>query len=125
MSDRARRRIREEMTRRNLSQTDVADLLVWKQSRLSKVMNGRTALGVDELAEVCFAVGLAITEAVRDHGLEFCAEMTPTELRFLERIRQLSPIDRDAFMQVLDVKSKTRAQDRRAVPLTKKTRAAR
>lgn len=125
VSDRARRRIREEMARKNLNQRDVADLLLWKESRLSKVMNGRIALGLEELHEVSFAVGLALTEVVRDHGLEFCAEMTPTELRFLERIRQLDQPSRDAFMQILDVKSKTRAQERRALPVTKKVRTAR
>lgn len=115
-SARMRARILREMRDRKLSQTDIAGFLEWTQPRVSKVLHGRVALVVEDLAALCFAVGLSLTEAVRDHGLEFCADMTPTELRFLERIRQLDQTSRDAIMQILDVKTKTRTQERRALP---------
>jgi len=53
-------------------------------------------------------------ETVRDPGMEFCADMTPTELRMFERMRQLHPTVLDAIMTLLDVKGTTRAQERRA-----------
>lgn len=123
-SDQARLRVREEMERKKLSQREVADLLVWSQSRIAKILTGRVELTVDTLEALCFAVGLSLTEAVRDHGMEFCAEMTPTELRILERIRQLPKPVLDAVMTLLQVQANTRLEDRRAGPL-KKIRATR
>lgn len=113
-SERARLRIREEMARKHLSQRDLAGILDWSQSRISKNLNARIELGLDDLAAMCFGVGLSLTEAVRDHGLEFCAEMTPTELRVLERFRQLPPPIMEAVMTLLQVPSNTRIQERRA-----------
>jgi transcriptional regulator with XRE-family HTH domain len=89
------------MARTKLTQADVAGILKWTQPRVSKVLRGRVELGVDDLGALCFAVGLSPTEVLRDRGLEFCAEMTPTELRVLERLRQLSPPLREAFLVVL------------------------
>lgn len=97
------------MTSRGLKQTDVADLLGgtakgWTQSRISKLLNGHAQLGLEELEALCFAVGLSVVEAVRDQGMEFLAEMTPTELRTLQRIKLLDEETRDAFLRILDVK---------------------
>jgi transcriptional regulator with XRE-family HTH domain len=116
VSDRARRRVREEMERLKLNQTDFADRLRWRESRLSKILNAKIELGVDDLAELCGALGLSLVEAVRDHGLEFCADMRPMELRFLERLRQLHHDQADALMTVLNVAATTRRQERRATP---------
>jgi transcriptional regulator with XRE-family HTH domain len=104
------------MARKHLSQRDLAGILDWSQSRISKNLNARIELGLDDLGAMCFGVGISLTEAVRDHGLEFCAEMTPTELRILERIRQLTKPELDAWMQVLRVQSNTRPEDQRAAP---------
>jgi len=46
--------------------------------------------------------------------MEFCAEMTPTELRFLELLRSMTQPDRDAFFQLAGAKVKT--EQRRALP---------
>lgn len=116
LSEQVRLRLREEMTRLDMSQRDVAGILDWSQSRVAHLLTGRVEMTVDDLAEFTQAVGIRPTEAVRDHGLEFCADMTPTELRFVERIRQLDQASRDAIMQILDVKTKTRSQERRALP---------
>ncbi len=120
LAARARRRVREELDRRGVVQRDIAGQLKWSQAKVAQKLNGRTPWTLEELDALCFIAGLSPTEAVRDQGLEFCAEMTPTELRFLERIRQLDQTTRDAVFQLLDVKTKTRPQDRRAAPLTKK-----
>lgn len=115
-----RLRLREEMARKDMSQRDVAGILGWSQSRVAHILTGRVEMSVDDLAEFSIGLGLQPTEVVRDHGLEFCAEMTPTELRFLERLRQLPQADQDAVMRVLGVATTTRSQDRRAAPLPKK-----
>jgi transcriptional regulator with XRE-family HTH domain len=110
-----RRRIMEELTRRNMSQRELADQLKWSQSKLGKVLTGRTALDVNDMEAVCRELRLSVVEAVRDQGLEFCADMTPSELRILERIRQL-PDTIEAIMVLLDVRRNTRQQSRHAAP---------
>jgi transcriptional regulator with XRE-family HTH domain len=116
-SDQARLRVREEMERQRLSQRDVAGLLGWSQSRVAKILTGRVQLVLDDLEALCFAVSLPLTEAVRDHGLEFCAEMTPTELRALESLRRTSDEDRAAILTLLRVRTKPAQPDRYAAPL--------
>lgn len=120
LSDRVRQRIREELTRKHLSQQELADLIQWTQSRVAQKLTGRTPITLEELAALCFGVGLPLVEAVRDHGLEFCAQMTPTELRIHERMRQLAPQQIDAVMIVLGVSKTTRPEIRRAAAVKKK-----
>ena len=111
LEEQVRLRIREEMTRKNLSQRDLSGLLGgpskhWSQSRVGKILTGRVQMGVADMEALCFAVGLSVVEAVRDHGLEFLAEMTPLELRMLERIKHLDEATRDAYLHILDVKAR-------------------
>ena len=119
-AERAILRIREEMARKHLSQRDVAGIMGWTQSRLSKYLSGRIQPGVNELADLCFGVGISLVEAVRDHGLEFCADMTPTELRLLEQFRLLPQNAQDAILTLLHVQRKTSAPERHAGPLKKR-----
>lgn len=114
LSEQVRLRLREEMAKRQMSQRDMAGVLGWTQSRVAHILTGRVEMSVDDLAEFAFGLGIAVTEAVRDRGMEFCAEMAPYELRLLEQIRQLPQTDREAFLQVLGVKMKTVAPERRA-----------
>jgi transcriptional regulator with XRE-family HTH domain len=124
-SEDVRRRLREEMARLKMSQRDVAGLLNWSQSKVAHQLTGRVEMSVDDLAAFCFALNLSVAEAVRDQGLEFVAELTPTELRLLERIRQLTPPEVDAVMTLLAVQTKTRRQARRAGPPPRKTTSGR
>lgn len=118
LAERARARIRDEMSRKKLSQRDVAGLLGgWSQSRVAKLLTGRVEIGLTDLDSLCFAVGLSPVEAIRDHGLEFLAEMTPTELRILERLRQIPKPTVDALIQILDMHKTTRMEQRRATKL--------
>jgi transcriptional regulator with XRE-family HTH domain len=82
-------RIREEMLHQKRSQEALSELVKWSPSRLSKVLNGVIELTVNDLEALCGALRLQPTEAVRDRGLEFCAQMTPTELRVIEGYREL------------------------------------
>ncbi len=95
-------RIRDEMRTRQLSQRDIAERLKCSQGRIAKILNARVNLRVQDLGELAQAVGITLTEAVRDRGLEFYAEMTPTEVRVLERLRQ-RPDTLHAVMTLLDV----------------------
>lgn len=115
-SGRARARLKEEIKRGTLTQTDISVFAGWSQSKVSKILHGQLEMTVDDLEVICRALHLSIVEAVRDHGLEFCAEMTPTELRIHDRIRQLTPDQRAALMTILDVKAQTRMHERRALP---------
>lgn len=101
-AERALQRIREEMTERKLSQRDLADELKCSQSRVAKILNGGVNLRVNDLATLAAAVRITLTETVRDRGLEFYAEMTPTELRLLERIRQ-RPEVLEALLVILSI----------------------
>lgn len=120
LSEQVRLRIREEMAHRKMSQNAMASAIGWSKSQVAHCLTGRVEMTVDDMAELAFGLGLQLTEIVRDRGLEFCAEMTPTELRILERIRQLKRPDLDAFIQLLDMKATTRLQERRAMPPKKK-----
>lgn len=84
----ALQRVREEMTALNLSQRDLADRLHMNQSRIAKILCERVELRLNDLAALARAVNLPLTEVVRDRGLEFVTEMTPTELRIFERLRK-------------------------------------
>ncbi len=115
-SIRVRARLLEEMERKKLTQTDVAVFAGWSESKTSKALHGKTALALDDLDALARAVGLPLTEVVRDHGVEFCAEMTPTQLRLVNRLRQLPPDVTDSLIRVLEVNANTRVEERRAAP---------
>lgn len=103
-SDQARLRLRDEMERQRLSTRDVAGILSWSQSRVQKIVAGRVELCVDDLEALCFAMNLSLPEVLRDHGMEWIAEVSPTELRFIERLRQLDQNTRDTFLRFIEVK---------------------
>jgi transcriptional regulator with XRE-family HTH domain len=108
MSARALRRIRDELDARGISQRDLALLLTnateehWSQPRIGKVLTGKVELKLDDAAAIARVIKLALTEILRDRGLEFYAELTPTELRILERIRQ-RPHVLSALLILLDI----------------------
>lgn len=114
LADRARVRLREEMKIRHLSQRDVAHRLEWDQARVSRLLSGEQELRVDDLGALCFAIGLQPAEAIRDRGLEFYAEMTPTEVRMFERIREAPHEMREALMTLLGVRAKGAQPERYA-----------
>lgn len=119
LSEQVRLRIREEMERKDMSQRDVAGILDWSQSRVAHLLTGRVEMCVDDVQGFAFALGFLPTELVRDRGLEFCAEMTPTEFRLFERIRQLTPDQRQALMTIVNV---TLVEPRRATAKAKLSR---
>lgn len=104
LSERVRIRLREEMQAKRLSQRDIAGLLECSQGRIAKLMTGRVPMTVNDLSALCFALTIPVSEVVRDRGMEFYAEMTPTELRILERLRALPRAVYEAIMTLLDIR---------------------
>lgn len=96
-------RIREEMRAKNISQRDLAEKFRCSQGKIAKLLNNTVKLRVEDLARLANAVGIPITEAIRDRGLEFYAEVTPLEQRILERIRQRGGGVQSAILQLLDI----------------------
>jgi transcriptional regulator with XRE-family HTH domain len=119
---RVRHRFQEEMRVRGISQRQLADMLSgldnqeWTQSRVGKVLTGRVDLKIHDADLIARALRMSLTEAVRDRGLEFYAELTPTEVRLLERLRQ-RPNTLDGILMILDLKSSTGSTN---VPLRRK-----
>ena len=103
LNERVRQQLREAKARRGLSERDISGFLNWSQSKVAYKFSGRTPITLDELEALCFALGTTPTEVVRDRGLEFCAEMTPTELRILELIRRLPKPAFDGLLTFLNV----------------------
>jgi len=112
LNDRARERLKDEKAAQKVSERDLAGWLGWSQPKVAQKLGGRTEITLNELDALCQALAVAPTEVVRDRGLEFCAEMTPTELRILERLRTLDAPTRDAVLLLLDVKTKSHLPER-------------
>jgi transcriptional regulator with XRE-family HTH domain len=105
LNERVRDRLKERKAEKKVSERDLARWMNWSQPKVAQKLGGRTEITLNELESLCFALDLAPTEAVRDRGLEFCAEMTPTELRILEQLRALDPPTRAAIFHLLNIKS--------------------
>lgn len=90
------------MSERHITQEELAERMHTSQSRLGKILRHGIRLRVDDLDLLARGVGIGLVETVRDRGMEFHAEMTPTELRVLERIRQ-RPDVLQALLTLLDV----------------------
>lgn len=119
---RARKRVREELDRKGVTQRDIAGQLKWSQAKVAQKLSGRTPWTLEELDSLCFIAGIPPTEAVRDRGLEFCAELAPYELRLLENFRTLTPALRDVYLTLLNAKAGEARQARPRKPIIGKPR---
>ena len=102
LNDQVRERLREEIARKDYSQRDLAELLQWSQSKVAKLLNGRVELSLNDLEAFCTILTLRPTEAVRDKGLEFCREMTPTDFRLFQELGRNSRL-RDALLILANI----------------------
>jgi transcriptional regulator with XRE-family HTH domain len=57
--------VRGERSRGHRLQIDLARQLGWKQSTVSEVENGRRKVTVDELPELCRALGVPLSDLTR------------------------------------------------------------
>lgn len=86
-----------------LSEADIAEFCGWHKSKVAHKLAGRTDITLEELELLCGAMKLPISEAVRDRGLEFYAEVTPTELRLIETWRMMPEPIRGSFLLLMNV----------------------
>lgn len=101
LAERAITRIREEMTERHITQRDLAKDLKCSQGRIAKLLHGGVKLRVNDVAILAAAVGITTVEALRDRGLEFYAELTPSEVYVLDKLRRRPGLI-DHYRAILD-----------------------
>jgi len=114
-----RLRIREEMDRKHLALRELAQLIEMPVSTLGHILSGYSEMRVPDLFLICWGVGISPVEAVRDRGTEFAAELQPSHLRIIERLKQLPHLV-DPVMLMLNVAHHTAPQGRRAARIVKK-----
>ena len=102
LNDRVRERLAEEKLKRGLTERGLADSLGWSQSQVSYKLSGRTELSVNDLEHVCSILRLRLVAVVRDPNLELCDEMTPAELRFFKRFREVSKPLHDLIVKCVE-----------------------
>jgi transcriptional regulator with XRE-family HTH domain len=95
-SDYIRTRLREELTRAQVSGAELARRLTehtgqpWSGTKVSKLLLGYNEdliFRVDDLVAICEVAGLSLVEIVRD-AERTIADLTPDELRILRVLRQ-------------------------------------
>lgn len=113
-------RIREEMHERKITQRDLAEAFDCSQGRIAKILNGGVNLRVSDLELLAKIVKLDLVEVVRNRGVDFVAELAPTELAMLTAYRRKTHLQ-NAIQVILgiakpsDAKSDTVVSKRRKV----------
>lgn len=107
-------RLRQALEEYDLSHQDVADLLQhdWTRDKVTQKLNRISPITIDELDQLAFAARISTVEAIRDHGYEFCAEMTPLELQIWKKLREL-PVEVSQSLLLLLSGSAAPAVERR------------
>jgi transcriptional regulator with XRE-family HTH domain len=94
LSRRVRQRLRDELTRRKISQRILAQRLSrntgeeWSQSKVHKILTGQVQLLVDDMELIAAEAGLNLVEIIREPGRELVADLTPTEMRLIVSMRE-------------------------------------
>ncbi|HXU05231.1 MAG TPA: hypothetical protein VN903_29935 [Polyangia bacterium] len=90
---RVRARVRDELAHRRISQRVAAERLslhtgeLWTQSKVHKILTGEVGLQFVDLVAFARVIDISLVELVRDPGLEFSAEMTPSEMKLVAAVR--------------------------------------
>jgi hypothetical protein len=106
LNERARERLGEEKDKKHVTIADLAAWCRWTGSKVHQKLLGRSAMTLDEFDTLCHALDIRPTEVLRDRGLEFCAEMTPTEMRELEQLRRLPRHAREMIQMYLRIEAR-------------------
>jgi hypothetical protein len=107
VSQRVRARVRDELAHRRISQRLAAERLsqntgeLWSHSKVQKILTGEVELKVDDLAAFARVLNLSLADLMREPGREFVADLTPSELKVLEAIRDMSPRRLAAFLEII------------------------
>ncbi len=106
--DRYRLRFRELLHTADVSQSKLCDRLtkrtgmLWRESRLSKMLNGHIAMELDDLVVMAEEAGISLVELFRVPGREFVADMTPSELKLIHAVRDYPTVLRHVT-DIIDV----------------------
>ena len=90
---RARAIVRDELAHRRISQRVAAERLsqmtgeLWTQSKVHKILTGQVEFSLRDLFWFARLLDLSVPAITREPGREFVADMTPSELDLLERVR--------------------------------------
>lgn len=103
LADQVRHRLREELER-TTTERELAELLTKSQSWISHRLTGRVTITLDDLEAFCFGLNVSPVEVVRDRGLDFVAEMTPSESRLFTELRRAPEPVRAAILTLLNLK---------------------
>jgi hypothetical protein len=93
VSQRVRALVRDELAHRRISQRVAAERLTlntgepWSQSKVHKILTGQVVFSLDDAAAFARILDLSFTALVREPGREFHADMTPSELKLIEAVR--------------------------------------
>ena len=88
--------------------------MLWRESRLSKLLNGQIAFDVGDMLVMAEEAGISLVELVREPGKEFVADLTPSELRIVQAVRdkpELVPL----FMLVVGAAAPRRPPSRQII----------
>ena len=94
-ADHIRLRFRELLHEKGVSQSTLCERLEkrtgerWRESRLSKLLNGRIVFVVDDLVLMAECADISLVELFRAKGREFVADLAPSELRVLHAMRDM------------------------------------
>jgi transcriptional regulator with XRE-family HTH domain len=106
-AERVRQRVIALMEDLDLSQRQLAERVGRTQPWVAKVVRGPKRGGQDvrleDLDDLAMALGVTAVEMVRDPGLEFVADLTPSEMRILEQLRRIPQTGFDAVRTLLSL----------------------
>lgn len=90
-----RERLRVALGQRRLTQAELCARLtrrtgaIWHQQHMSKLLGGSNPMTLEQLVLICDVADLSMVDLVRQPGREFVADLTPSELRILELVRDV------------------------------------
>jgi len=120
VSQRVRARVRDELLHRKISQRVAAERLeqytseTWTQSKVQKILTGQVQLMVEELAAFARVLDLSLADLMREPGREFVADLTPSELKLIEAVRD-KPRILPALLEIVGGGPEPRKPSRRTI----------
>ena len=91
---RVRALVRDELAHRKISQRVAAERLEaytgepWSQSKVHKILTGQVEFSLTDCVAFARILDLSIPELMREPGREYVGDLTPSEFRVLETIRE-------------------------------------
>ena len=105
--ERVRALVRDELAHRHISQRVAAERLAqytgepWSQSKVHKILTGQVEFSLADLAAFARILDLSIPQITREPGREFVGDLTPSEFKALEALREMSPRRLAAILEII------------------------